>query len=181
MNFYSITVLLSILVHTSIAQSQNVQTVSKVDLQQYLGKWFEIARFPQRFQENCDQAEANYKMGEAGRIIVENRCVDTRNGSIRIVEGDAEVVDSTSNAKLKVSFVPTWMRWTGIGRGDYWIIDLAPDYSYAVVSEPNREYLWILSRTASMNAATFDGIKSKLVSMGYDLHKLIPARSNHIQ
>jgi apolipoprotein D and lipocalin family protein len=158
-----------------------VQAVSQVHLQRYIGQWFEIARFPQRHQENCDQAEAHYQIGESGKVIVENKCIDSKDGSLRKVQGIAEVVDTKSNAKLKVSFVPGWMRWTGIGRGDYWIIDLAPDYSYAVVSEPQRKYLWILSRTPTMKLATFDTIKAKLVAMGFDLSRLIPARENHLE
>ncbi len=163
------------------AMCEGVQAVQQVDLQRYVGRWFEVARFPQRHQENCDQAEANYRVSDDGKVIVENSCVDTKDGKIRKVQGIAEVVDTTSNAKLKVSFVPVWMRWTGIGRGDYWIIELASDYSYAVVSEPQRKYLWILSRSPMMKKSTFEAISTNLVAMGFDLSRLIPAREKNLE
>ncbi len=181
MKFYSHLLFIAAMCFSERGLCEELQAVNQVDLQRYVGTWFEIARFPQRFQENCDQAEANYKIGDSGQVIVENKCIDTKDGSARNVQGIADVVDNKSNAKLKVSFVPVWMRWTGIGRGDYWIIDLAPDYSYAVVSEPQKQYLWILSRTPRMKIATFESIKAKLVATGFDLSRLIPARENHLE
>jgi apolipoprotein D and lipocalin family protein len=165
--------------HPAVATSA-IEPVPYLDVQRYLGTWYEIARFPQRFQDNCDKAEARYEMRPDGSISVTNSCMDTNDGSRRVVEGIAEVVDTKTNAKLVVSFLPSWLRWTGIGRGDYWVIDLATDYSFAAVSEPKRKYLWILSRTPRMQRQVFEGITERLESKGYDLSRLIPARADHL-
>ena len=144
-----------------------LQTVPEVDLGRYVGTWYEIANFPQSFQAGCTGTTATYTLGEDGDIAVVNRC---RKGSLDgeedVAEGHARVVDSTSNAKLEVSFFrPFW--------GDYWIIDLAPDYSHAVVGHPGRDYLWILSRTPTLPEATYEGILSRLQAQGYETSRLV--------
>jgi apolipoprotein D and lipocalin family protein len=149
-------------------------TVSKVDLGRYIGRWYELARYPNRFQTDCRKSVANYTLRADGKVGVTNECSKGQSGEISRVEGEAEVVDSETWAKLKVNFVPTWMRWTGVGWGDYWIIDLGKDYEYAVVSEPKREYLWILSRTPELPKAKWDGIIAGLKQKGFtDFSKLI--------
>jgi len=143
-----------------------LQTVPRVDLNRYLGTWHEIAAFPQRFQRGCTGSTATYALREDGRIDVLNRC---RRGSLdgeeRVARGRARVVDRATNAKLKVSFFrPFW--------GDYWIIDLGADYEYAVVGHPSRDYLWILSRTPTMDAAVYQGIVARLRAQGYEVERL---------
>jgi len=143
-----------------------LKTVEKVDLNRYLGKWYEIASFPQRFQRGCTGSTANYTKRKDGRIRVVNRC---RKGSLQgkkaSAKGLARVVDKKTNAKLKVSFFrPFW--------GDYWIIDLDENYQYAVVGHPSRDYLWILSRTPQMNESVYEGILRRLKAQGYEIHKL---------
>lgn len=150
--------------HTIRAQS--VETVPFVDLKRYSGKWYEIASYPQRFQEGCHCTTAEYTPTDKGYVIVENRCnKDSVNGKQSYIKGKAFVEKNSGNAKLKVQFF-----WPF--RGKYWIIDLADDYSYAVVSHPNRKYLWILSRTAKMDGSVYEGIISRLKSKGFDLGKL---------
>ncbi|HEY3445558.1 MAG TPA: lipocalin family protein [Myxococcales bacterium] len=143
-----------------------LQTVAKVDLQRYLGTWYEIASFPQSFQEGCTATTANYALRPDGEIDVLNRCrKDRLDGKEKESLGRARVVDSASNAKLEVSFFrPFW--------GAYWIIDLADDYSYAVVGHPGRDYLWILSRTPTMEEGTYQGILKKLQAMSYETGRL---------
>ncbi|MGZ3689499.1 MAG: lipocalin family protein [Bdellovibrionota bacterium] len=153
-----------------------MRTVPRVEVGRYLGKWYEIARFPNFFQKDCDEATAEYSLRDDGRLQVVNTCRRIDGRGLRQVIGIAEVADSTSQAKLKVSFLPRWLRWTGIGKGDYWIIDLAEDYSYAVVSEPNRKYLWILCREPVMSSQTYDGILKRLRDQKFDLFSLIPSR-----
>jgi apolipoprotein D and lipocalin family protein len=126
-----------------------LQTVPSVDLQRYLGVWHEIARYPNYFQKGCGQARAQYSLLADGSLEVLNTCVKP-DGAQKSVLGKAKVVDAVSKAKLEVSFVPAWLRWTGLGWGNYWVVALAEDYSYAVVSEPGREYLWILNRQPAM-------------------------------
>lgn len=150
-----------------------LEAVAQVDLARYTGTWYEIARFPQRFQRGCTGSTATYAPRDDGDIDVLNRClIDSLDGEEKTASGRARVVDRSTNAKLEVSFFrPFW--------GDYWIIDLAEDYSYAVVGHPSRDYLWILSRTAAMAEATYLGIVTRLAAQGYETERLVrtPQRS----
>ena len=147
-------------------QAQTLQTVSSVDLKKYAGKWYEIASFLQRFQKGCHGTIAEYTLSEKGYVIVKNTCrKNSMTGKLKSITGRAFVVKGSNNAKLKVQFF-----WPI--RGKYWIIDLAEDYSYAVVSHPNKKYLWILSRTASMKPEVYQQIIGKLKKMGLDIDKL---------
>jgi apolipoprotein D and lipocalin family protein len=151
---------------TERLQLPPLEAVPEVDLERYLGTWYEIASYPQRFQEGCTATTATYSLRSDGEIDVLNRC---RKGSLDgpedTAEGRARVVDRTTNAKLEVSFFgPFW--------GDYWIIDLGPEYEYAVVGHPSRDYLWILSRTPTLGAKTYAGILSRLEDKGYPLEPL---------
>jgi apolipoprotein D and lipocalin family protein len=151
---------------TERLQLPPLETVPKVDLGRYVGTWYEIASYPQRYQEGCTGTTATYTLREDGDIDVLNRC---RKGSLDgkedTAEGKARVVDSRTNAKLEVSFFgPFW--------GDYWIIDLGEDYEYAVVGHPSRDYLWILSRTSTMDETTYEGILSRAKAKGYTLGPL---------
>ena len=146
--------------------AQKLETVPYVDLDKYAGKWYEIASYPQRFQKGCHCTTAEYTLSEKGYVIVENRCnKDSITGKQSYIKGKAFVEENSGNSKLKVQFF-----WPF--RGKYWIIDLAEDYSYAVVSHPNRKYLWILSRTSKMNDAIYQDILSRLKKNGFDLTKL---------
>jgi apolipoprotein D and lipocalin family protein len=148
---------------TTLAQAQRLQTVTSVDLKKYAGKWYEIASFPQRFQKGCECTTATYTPTDKGYIIVENRC--KRNGKESYIKGKAFVQNNSGNAKLKVQFF-----WPF--KGKYWIIDLADDYSYAVVGNPNKNYLWILSRTEKMDRAVYETICMRLKAKGFDVSKL---------
>lgn len=149
-----------------ITKPQPLQTVPSVDLKKYLGKWYEIASFPQLFQKGCHCTTAEYTFSENGYVIVENRCnKNSINGKQAYIKGKAFVEENSGNAKLKVQFF-----WPF--KGKYWIIDLAEDYSYSVVSHPNRKYLWILSRTAKMDDAIYQQITTRLKEKGFDLSKL---------
>ncbi len=143
-----------------------LQTVPKVELSRYLGTWYEIAAFPQWFQEGCTGTTATYETRDDGDIDVTNRCrLQTLDGELEVANGVARVVDQKSNAKLEVSFFqPFW--------GAYWIIELAPDYSYVVVGHPGRDYLWILSRTPTMPPAVYEGIVDRLKAQNYPLDRL---------
>jgi apolipoprotein D and lipocalin family protein len=147
-----------------------LETVKRVELSRYLGTWYEIANFPQRFQEGCTATTATYTLREDGDIHVLNRC---RKGSLQgeedSAEGRARVTDSKTNAKLEVTFF--WPFW-----GAYWIIDLGQRYEYAVVGHPSRDYLWILSRTPTMDAAVYEGILARLKENGYPLDRLQKTR-----
>ncbi|HAY70269.1 MAG TPA: lipocalin [Saprospirales bacterium] len=146
--------------------ASDLEAVPFVDLNKYAGKWYDIASFPQRFQKGCHRTTAEYSLSDIGYVIVENRCnKDSLNGKESYIKGKAFVVPGTNNAKLKVQFF-----WPF--KGDYWIIDLAEDYSYAVVSEPGKKYLWILSRTPVMDDTMYKQVTDRLLSKGFDLSKL---------
>lgn len=142
-------------------------TVPFVDLNKYLGKWYEVASIPMVFQKQCvGNTTAEYSEAEDGLIGVLNSC-DTKDGDRSVAEGRAKVVDAESNAKLKVTFVKI-IGWVfGFG-GDYWILDLAPDYSYAVVGDPTLQYAWILSREPALGREVFVAAEQKLKSLGYN-------------
>lgn len=148
------------------AQAQKLQTVQKVDINRYAGKWYEIASFPQRFQKGCTATTAEYTVCGDGTVLVVNSCnKGSLTGPKDVAKGKAWVTDKETNAKLKVQF-----QWPFSGK--YWIIDLADDYSYAVVSHPNKKYLWILSRRPQMNEDVYAGITDRLRAKGFDLTKL---------
>jgi apolipoprotein D and lipocalin family protein len=150
---------------------RKLETVPYVDLQRYTGTWYEIARYPNRFQRSCDRdTTANYTLRPDGKITVVNAC-RTGEGKLKRAKGTAKVADRSSNAKLKVTFF--WPFY-----GNYWIIDLDPEYQYAVVGEPSRKYLWILSRSPVMDVAQYERITQKIVSAGYDPSKLIRTRQS---
>lgn len=144
-----------------------LETVPRVELERYLGTWYEIASFPQSFQRGCFATTANYTLADDGEIVVVNRCnKDAIDGPESVATGRARVVDTTSNARLEVSFFgPFW--------GDYWVIDLGPNYEYAVVGHPGRDYLWILSRTPTLDATVYEGILTRLRAMSYDTERLV--------
>lgn len=150
-----------------------LQTVNEVNVKQYMGKWHEIARLPNSFQKGCINTTATYTLLEDGDVQVINECTIQSTGKKSIAEGLAKLADTKTNSKLKVTFLPGWLRWTGIGVGDYWIIALDDNYKYAVVSEPNRKYLWILSRDPVIDNKQLDEILIKIKNMQFDLSDII--------
>lgn len=141
-----------------------LNTVKSVDIQKYLGTWYEIARYEHFFEEGCSNVTATYTLKDNGDINVINRC-DKGEAKISEAVGVAYAID-TSNSKLKVSFFRPFY-------GNYWIIMLDEKYHYAVVGDPSREYLWILSRTPVLDSETTRMILKKLPDMGYTADKLI--------
>ncbi len=163
-SFLFITTLL--LASTMSLSAQKLETVPLVDLQKYAGKWYEIASYPLSFQRGCHCTTAEYTVTDKGYVIVENRCNrDSVNGKASYIKGKAFVTKNSGNAKLKVQFF-----WPFTGK--YWIIELPEDYSYAVVSHPNRKYLWILSRTSKMDPVIYEGILARLKQKQFDLTRL---------
>ena len=143
-----------------------LDTVDSVDLDRYLGKWYEIARYPNSFERGCVGVTAEYALLDNGQVEVVNTCVESSlDGPVRTIEGTARVFDSSTNAKLKVTFF-----WPF--EGDYWILDLGEEYDYAVVGAPNREFLWILNRTPTMDDALYDELVAKLPDLGFDPDRL---------
>lgn len=137
--------------------------VDNVDLNRYLGKWYEIASLPVSQQEGCSCTTAEYSLMEDGVIRVVNAC--KKNGEHTMAEAKAFVVPNSGNAKLKVQFF-----WPF--RGDYWIIELDKDYQWAVVGVPSRKYFWVLSRTPEMPEATLEMLVDRIIAKGFDTSKM---------
>jgi apolipoprotein D and lipocalin family protein len=144
------------------ARSAEVTSVPDLDISRYAGEWHEIARLPMFFQRQCV---------DDGLIGVRNRCRDN-DGEMEDVEGVARRIEGYPG-RLQVRFAPDWLSWLPFTWADYWVIALDPQYQWAVVGEPGREYLWILSRTPELGRTQFDQIKAQVVAMGYDLDELI--------
>ena len=140
-----------------------------MDLDRYAGRWYEIARLPNRFQDDCGCCvTATYTRREGGRLTVVNAC-RTAGGTPKTVEGEAKLAREDGPAsKLKVRFAPRFLSFLGFVWGDYWILDLAEDYSHALVGSPDRKYLWVLSREPTMEEDTYTGILGRAARMGFD-------------
>ena len=155
----------------SAAGSEPLATVGSIDLSRYAGRWYEVAKYPNRFQDECvGQATATYALRDDGKVAVVNQC-RTRDGFDQ-VDGVARRVGDRTD-RLEVSFLPAALRWLPVGWGDYWVIELAPDYRYAVVGEPSRKYLWVLSRTPTLPADDRRAIHARLPAHGYDPARLV--------
>jgi len=141
-------------------------TVARVDLDRYLGNWFEIAKIPHPFQRQCvSDTSAQYARNPDGTVAVLNRC-RTQDGSFSEARGLARVTDPATNARLEVSFFSI-LGWRPVW-GDYWVLMLDENYQYAVVGAPDRRYGWILSRAPSLPGATREVINARLRALGYD-------------
>jgi len=158
----------------------DVRAVPSIDIKRYMGTWYEIARFPNRFQESCaGEVTATYSLYDDGDIRVVNRCRKD-NGEITEAEGRARrASDDGPNSKLKVRFAPAVLSFLPFVWGDYWVIDIAQDYSYAVVGEPSRQYLWILARTPVLDELLLGDILARVGAQGYDISRLVRTRQSH--
>lgn len=151
-----------------------LRVVPSVDPARYAGTWYEIARLPNRFQKKCaGDVAATYTVRSDGGLDVLNRC-RKGDGQLTSVKGRARVADSRGpNSKLEVRFAPGYLSFLPFVWGDYQVIDLAPDYSYALVGEPGRKYLWVLSRTPRMDEETYGRAVARAAAEGFDVSKLM--------
>ncbi len=148
-----------------------LKTVERVDLERYAGRWYEIARYPNRFQRDCESdTMAEYTLRKNGKLDVVNSC-RTKSGKVKTARGKAKVVEKSSNARLKVTFF--WPFY-----GDYWVVGLGPEYRYAIVGEPKRNYVWILSRTPVMDDATYGEAIEKIKAAGFEPDELLKTRQS---
>jgi len=155
------------------ADERPVETVASVDLARYSGTWFEIARLPNRFQRDCIGATAEYRLRDDGAVDVVNTCFKN-DGSTRSIEGKATPRDEGDNAKLQVRFNGFFFKlFSWLIKADYWVLELPEDYRYAVVGTPDRDYLWILSRDRTMDAATYQDIVARIEDQGFDVDRIL--------
>ena len=159
------------------AGAQTMTVVPSVELDRYMGTWYEIARLPNRFQKQCaGEVSATYSLLADGTVKVVNRC-RKENGEFAEAEGQAKRTDEEEpNTKLKVRFAPAFLSFLPFVWGDYWIIYLTPDYTCAVIGEPSREYLWVLSRTPTMEPDALQAALESAKQQGYDLAELVMTR-----
>ncbi|MBD5801952.1 Outer membrane lipoprotein Blc precursor [Azoarcus sp. Aa7] len=147
-------------------------TIAALDVPRYMGTWYEIAKYPNRFQRHCTGfTQAEYGLQDDGRVRVVNRC-RTADGRMDEAIGTARQIGAATSPRLEVRFAPAWLSFIPAVWGDYWVIDLDADYRLAAVSEPEREYLWILSRTPTVAPQALEALRTRLAARGFDLSRL---------
>ena len=165
------------------SSAPTLQTVPSVDLKQFQGRWYQIAYYPNTFQRQCvANTTADYRLLMTGQVEVINTCGTADRGTSQVI-GAARVkppkffgipvAKGTDTSKLEVRFAPTFLAWLNAVWAPYWVIQLADDYRYAVISEPQQEFLWILSRTPYLDPADRATINAKLIEQGFDLGRLV--------
>ena len=149
-----------------------VKTIASLDVPRYLGTWYEIAKFPNWFQKKCiSNTKAVYTAKPDGNIRVLNSC-KTASGETSEAEGLARQIGAKDSPKLEVRFAPAWLSFLPMVWGDYWVIDLDPQYQLAAVSDPSREYLWVLSRTPQLDPKAYADLLQRLQQQRFDIQKL---------
>ena len=172
--FASLATLLLVAAVTVVsAQTTELRVVPDVDYKRYAGKWFEIARLPNRFEQKCvGNVTATYTLRTDGRVTVTNRCKEA-NGRISEVTGVARRVDGKPNSVLQVRFAPAFLSFISKVWGDYQVMELGPQYDYSVVGSPDRRYLWILARTPRLDPAVYQSLVDRAKAQGFDTSTLI--------
>lgn len=160
------------------ADHRILRTIAALDVPRYMGTWFEIAKFPNVFQSKCaGGTRAEYRLREAGQLQVINRC-RLENGDLIEAVGTARQIGPATSPKLEVRFAPDWLAFLPFVWGDYWVIDLDEHYRLVAVSEPRREYLWILARTPQVGADDYNSLLARLAQQGFDLRRLEVTRQD---
>jgi len=159
---------------SSQANDVPVKTIASLDVQRYMGTWYEIAKYPNWFQRKCiSDTKAVYSARADGTLRVLNSC-KSADGNLSEAEGTARQIGAKDSPKLEVRFAPAWLSFLPLVWGDYWVIDLDPQYQIAVVSDPRREYLWILSRTPQLDKKGYEEVLQRIQSQQFDVSKLEP-------
>lgn len=170
--FPALALLLALAAPAAADEPAPLPVVPELDLQRYSGTWHEIARLPMYFERRCvGDITATYVPLESGRVQVRNACL--RDDGVRLQSVGMARRAGSEPAKLEVRFAPAWLSFLPFVWADYWVIALDEDYRWALVGEPEREYLWFLSREPSMDAATFEALKARARELGYSLDELI--------
>lgn len=165
-----------LLMSGSAAGAEPLDTIAGLDVPRYMGRWYELARFPNWFQKHCvGDSHADYALEKDGTVRVTNRC-RLADGTVDVANGVARQIGGAGSPKLEVRFAPAWLAFIPAVWGDYWIIDLDSDYSLVAVGEPRREYLWVLSRSPRIDAPAYAALLQRLSSKGFDIRKLETTR-----
>lgn len=165
-----------LLVQSLSAQKKSLKVVPQVDLERYAGKWFEIARLPNKFQNECaTDVSAVYKLRPDGRIDVTNRCVKP-DGNIKEATGVARRVEGQPPSILEVRFAPGWLSFLPNVWGDYQIMELDPNYTHVLIGSPDRKYLWILARTPELDPSTYQSLLNAAKAQGFDTSTMMQTK-----
>ncbi|HEY6612559.1 MAG TPA: lipocalin family protein [Pseudomonas sp.] len=149
-----------------------LSTIAALDVPRYMGTWYEIAKFPNWFQKKCTGGtKAEYRLKDDGMVQVINRC-RLESGEMSEAIGAARQIGPATSPKLEVRFAPRWLSFLPFVWGDYWVIDLDEDYQLVAVSEPKKEYLWVLSRTPHVDPDDYKSLLARLSQQGFDIRKL---------
>jgi apolipoprotein D and lipocalin family protein len=178
MNRFKLTVAVVVLMLPGMGTSHaGLELVDRVDLERYQGRWYEIARLPNRFQRQCESnVTADYRLRDDGRIDVTNRC-RREDGSYAEASGVARRADPRgSEAVLEVRFAPRWLSFLPFVWGDYRIIALGQDYQYALVGSESRRYLWVLARSPELAEDRLQAVLDKARDQGFDIDDLVLTR-----
>jgi len=163
----------------TFASAQALATVESLDVPRYMGTWYEIAKFPNWFQKKCvGDTRAEYSLAADGKVQVINRC-RLANGEFDQANGTARQIGAADSPKLEVSFAPAWLSFLPVVWGNYWVVDIDAAYQLVAVSEPGREYLWILSRTPSIDPQVYERLVARLAAQGLDTGKLEISRQGN--
>lgn len=149
-----------------------IKPVDSLDLEQYQGKWYEIEKFPNKFEEGCFNVTADYTLNKKGKVNVLNTCVKS-DGTIKTSKGKASVKNKKTNSQLKVSFVPFFKNF-GLFSGDYNVLAIGKNYEYALVGSKSKEFLWILARDPEIPESILKKVRAIAAVNGYDISKLEP-------
>ncbi len=154
------------------AASTPVKTIPSLDVPRYLGTWYEIAKFPNWFQKKCvSNTKAVYSLKDDSNLRVLNSC-KTANGEMSEAQGTARQIGASDSPRLEVRFAPDWLSFLPLVWGDYWVIDLDTQYQVAAISDPRREYLWVLSRTPELDSTVYNALLQRLQAQQFDIRKL---------
>lgn len=165
----------------SAQAAEPLQPIAALTVPRYMGVWYEIARFPNDFQKKCiGDTTATYSLQEDGRVKVVNRC-RIAEGKTDVADGMARQLGGGASPKLKVRFAPAILSFIPMVWGDYWVIDLDDKYQLSAVSEPKREFLWILSRTPQVDPAEYEALLTRLTAQGLDVSKLVRTPQTQLQ
>lgn len=160
------------LAQTAPVAQQPLTPIAALEVPRYMGTWYEIAKYPNSFQKKCvANTQARYSLLGDGQLQVVNRC-RLADGQTSEAVGAAKQQGDASSPRLKVRFAPAWLSFIPMVWGDYWVVDLDPAYQLAAVAEPEREYLWILSRTPTVDSKSYQALLARLTQQGFDIGKL---------
>jgi apolipoprotein D and lipocalin family protein len=157
----------------ALAQMRQPVAVEHADVERYMGRWYEIARLPNRLERDCaSDVTSTYERRSEAAIRVTYVCRNSDGGE-ELTRGVARIRDTASHAKLELRFAPLALAWWPFVWDDWWILELAPEYTHMMVGDPSHQTLWIFARTSEMDDATYQSLVAHAAAQGYDTQRLV--------